>query len=307
MCQEQSDFRKLRDANRSMNNAKWVGILCLGVTVVGWALNWPAMKVLLREWPPLFARGVAGLAAALILALVAVGRRETLHVPRDAIPRLLFASFTNVFAWMGFATVAMKWVSVSEGALLVYTMPIWAVLLAWPLLGTRPTLRDIAALLLGVLGVGMLLGGQGLRFSPEQIFGFILALTSAISFALGTVLNRSPLPIPPTALVAWQVGIGCLAMLVIGLPLERPDFGALSAAGWAVLVYMTLVPMGLCYLMWFESLRRLPSSVASMGTLLVPLIGAISAALTLGEPLGGREAIAIALTLSGVTLALQKT
>jgi drug/metabolite transporter (DMT)-like permease len=70
---------------------------------------------------------------------------------------------------------------------------------------------------------------------------------------------------------------------------------------------MTLVPMGLCYLMWFESLRRLPSSVASMGTLLVPLIGAISAALTLGEPLGGREAIAIALTLSGVTLALQKT
>lgn len=289
-----------------MGNAKWVGIFCLGVTVVGWALNWPAMKILLREWPPLFSRGVAGVAAAMILAMVAVIRGETLAVPRRTVPRLLLASFTNVFAWMGFATVAMKWVNVSEGALLVYTMPIWAVLFAWPVLGTRPTARDVAALLLGVLGVGVLLGGQGLRFSPEEIFGFILALTSAICFALGTVLNRSPLPIPPTALVAWQVGIGCLAMIVIGLPLERPDLAALSPAGWAVLVYMTLIPMGVCYLMWFESLRRLPAPVASMGTLLVPIIGAISASLMLGEPLGWREAIAIALTLSGVILALRK-
>jgi drug/metabolite transporter (DMT)-like permease len=290
-----------------MNNAKWVGILCLGITVVGWALNWPAMKVLLREWPPLFSRGAAGVAAALILAMVAVIRGESLGVPRHAVPRLLFASFTNVFAWMGFATVAMKWVSVSEGALLVYTMPIWATLLAWPVQGARPTIRDIAALLLGLLGVGVLLGGQGLEFSHEKVLGFLLALASAVSFALGTVLNRSPMPVDPIALVAWQVGIGCFAMVVIGLPLEQPDFGALSPAGWAVLVYMTIIPMGVCYLMWFEALRHLPAPVASMGTLLVPLIGAISASLMLDEPLGAREAIAIALTLSGVTLALRKT
>jgi drug/metabolite transporter (DMT)-like permease len=291
---------------RLMHNARWIGILCLGITVVGWALNWPAMKVLLREWPPLFSRGVAGVAAAIILATVALCRRESLRVPRDAVPRLLLASFTNVFAWMGFATVAMKWVSVSEGALLVYTMPIWATLLPWPLLGIRPSLKDIAALVLGLLGVGVLLGGQGLNFSSEEILGFILALAAAISFALGTVLNRSTIPLAPTALVAWQVGLGCLAMILIGWPLEKPDLGALSPAGWAVLVYMTLIPMGLCYLMWFESLRRLPASVASMGTLLVPLIGAISASLTLGEPLGLREGLAIALTLSGVTLALLK-
>jgi len=34
-------------------------------------VNWPAIKLLLREWPPLFARGVAGIAAAVILVLVA--------------------------------------------------------------------------------------------------------------------------------------------------------------------------------------------------------------------------------------------
>ena len=126
---------------------RWIGFLCLGVTAFGWALNWPLMKLLLQEWPPLFARGLAGVASSLILFSIAWGRRQSLHVPREAIPRLLFASFTNVFAWMGFGTVAMKFVPVGEGALIVYTMPIWATLLAWPLAGIRPTLTDAVALI----------------------------------------------------------------------------------------------------------------------------------------------------------------
>ena len=44
----------------------------------------------------------------------------------------------------------------------------------------------------------------------------------------------------------------------------------------------------------------------AMGTLLVPLIGTVAAGLALGEPLGLREAAALGLTLSGVTLALRQ-
>jgi drug/metabolite transporter (DMT)-like permease len=95
-------------------------------------------------------------------------------------------------------------------------------------------------------------------------------------------------------------------MLVFGFVFEAPRWAALSASGWTVLVYMTLVPMGLCYVAWFETLRRLPPAVASMGTLLVPLIGVISASLMLGEPLGWREGLAMVLVLGGVTLALRK-
>ena len=122
----------------AVRRGKWIGFLCLGVTAFGWALNWPLMKLLLQQWPPLFARGLAGVAAALILFSIAKAKGQPLAVPREAVPRLLFASFTNVFAWMGFGTVAMKFVPVGEGALIVYTMPIWATLLAWPLAGIRP-------------------------------------------------------------------------------------------------------------------------------------------------------------------------
>jgi drug/metabolite transporter (DMT)-like permease len=283
-----------------------IGFLCLVVTAFGWALNWPLMKLLLLQWPPLFARGLAGVLAGVILAALALGRGQSLIVPRQAIPRLLFASFTNVFAWMGFGTMAMKYVTVGEGALIAYTMPIWAMLFAWPLLHVRPTLRDVAALVLGILGVALLLGADGFSFSDGKLIGIALALSCAILFALGNVLNREALPMPPLVVVAWQVGLGCAVMLLLGTAFEHPNVAAITPQGIACFVYMTLVPMGLCYLTWFETLRRLPPTSASTGMLLVPVIGVVSAAFILGEPLGLREVAAMALTLGGVTLALRK-
>ncbi|MBN8992300.1 MAG: DMT family transporter [Rhizobiales bacterium] len=286
--------------------SRWTGFLFLAITTTGWAANWVAIKILLREWPPLFSRGISGVAAGILMAAVALAFRESLKVPRGAVAPLLFAAFTNVFAWMGFGTMSMKYLAVSEGTLLIYTMPIWAMLFAWPVLGQRPALRDVMALLLGVSGLVVLLSAHGLALGPDKWIGIALALASAILFAFGSVTMKSPLPIAPTALVAWQVGLGCLPMVFFGFLFEHPDPVAITGRGLSVLVYMVLGPMGVCYLAWFAALRRLPAATAAIGTLAVPIIGVTAAALVLGEPLGLREILAMALTLAGVALAMLK-
>jgi drug/metabolite transporter (DMT)-like permease len=202
--------------------------------------------------------------------------------------------------------MSMKWLSVSEAALLVYTMPIWAMLFAWPILSRRPSAEGFVSLGLGLAGVVVLLSGQGFTFDSGKLAGILFALLAAVMFALGTVITRTPIPVPPITLVAWQVGIGCAPMAIAGLLIEHPDFHALDSAGRAVMIYMTLVPMAVCYLAWFATLRRLPPEVASIGMLLVPIMGIAAAALSLGEPLGFREIAAMALTLSGVALALKR-
>ena len=110
---------------------------------------------------------------------------------------------------------------------------------------------------------------------------------------------------PPLVVVAWQVGLGCVTMLILGILFEHPDITAITPLGIGCFVYMTLVPMGLlCHLV--RDLRRLPPTSASTGMLIVPVIGVVSAAFILGEPLGLREGAAMVLTLGGVTLALQR-
>lgn len=282
------------------------GVQFLVITAVGWGLNWPAIKFLLQEWPPLFARGLAGVVAAALLAAVALARGESLRLsPRD-LPRMAVAAFTNVFAWMGFTTIAMQWLTVGEGAMLVYTMPIWATLLAWPLRGARPGPLGIAALGLGFSGIALLLGVDAIQLGADKLVGVGLALFSAIAFALGTILNRAPVALSPIGVVVWQVGLGCAPMLALGLAFEHPHIGALSGPGAAAFVYMALVPMGACYLSWFAAIERLPPAIASTGMLLVPVIGVASAALLLGEGLGARQLLALTLTIAGVAMALRE-
>jgi drug/metabolite transporter (DMT)-like permease len=282
-----------------------VGLLCVVATSVGWGLNWPAMKLLLREWPPLFSRGCAGVTAALLIAGAASLLGQRLALPRGMAGRLALAAFFNVFAWMGFSTLAMRWLSAGQGALLVYTMPAWATLLAWPLLGQRPAARALAGLGLCIGGIAVLMSGQELSLGGAALPGVVLALAAAFFFALGTVVLK-PLPLPPLAVLAWQVGVGCAPMVALGLAFEHPKFDALSAAGWGVMIYMTAVPMGVCYLAWFAALRRVPPATASVATLLTPVVGTLSAAIALGEPFGTKEMLALALTVAGVALALRR-
>ena len=288
-------------------DARRTGLLCLLVTSLGWGLNWPVMKQLLSQLPPLFARGSAGLAAAALLALAAAAFGQSLRVPRRVWPRLVASSFVNVFAWMGFSTLAMRWLSAGQTALLVYSMPVWATLFAWPILGQRPSARAAAGLALCLAGLWLLFAGQkGLPLDAGRLAGVALALAAALLFGFGTVALRPIAELPALALVAWQLVLGCLPMLVLGLAFERPDAARVSPLGWALMAYMTIVPMGLCYLTWFAALRRLPPATASVATLLTPVIGVCAAAAALGEPFGAREAAALLMTLGGVTLALRR-
>jgi drug/metabolite transporter (DMT)-like permease len=94
-------------------------------------------------------------------------------------------------------------------------------------------------------------------------------------------------------------------VVIVGLLLERPDVAALSGVGWASLAYMTLIQFCLCYLCWFAALARLPAATASIGSLLVPVVGVLASAVMLHEPLGLREIGALVITLGGVAMALR--
>ena len=194
--------------------------------------------------------------------------------------------------------------SISEATLLVFTMPIWSTLIAWGVQGEQPNLRGFLALALGFSGIIVLFGPNVVSIDMGKLPGMAFALSSAILFAAGAVLNSRSLPLPPFASISWQLILGCLPLLILGMTIEKPRLFALDVPGFWAMIYMVLVPMGLCFIMWFEALRHLSPVVASMGTLLVPLVGTVLAALVLGEPLGSREVVAMALTLTGVLLAL---
>lgn len=283
-----------------------LGLVLLVVTSVGWGLNFPIMKYLLSEWPPLSSRGLSGIVGAAALALVAAMQRQRLLVPRRMRLRLVLVSLLTISSWVAFMGLALVWLDAREAAVLAISIPVWVALLAWPVLGERLSPVRAVALTVALGGIFILIGGNSIDAGIGKLPGLLMALTGAICVGLGTVLTKHfPLEMPPTSLAAWQIGIGCLPVAIIGLLLEQPDPAALSAAGWASMVYLTLIQFCLCYVCWFAALERLPAATASIGTLLVPVVGVLSAAAILHEPFGMREFIALAVALGGVALALR--
>ncbi len=292
------------DKSSPAANAFAMGFVFLTITSVGWGLNWPVMKHLLNELPPLSARGVSAFVGAMALALVALVRREPLSVPREVWPRLVLTSLLTISAWTGLIGLSLLWLRASEAAVIAAVMPVWVSILALFILNERFSLLRAVALMIAMAGLGVLFGIEGFDASAAKLPGILLAVAATMGVGLGTVLiKRAPFKLPAISLAAWQIGIGCIPVAVIGFAIEQPNFAGLSMIGWLSLAYMTLVQFCICYACWFAALDRLPASTASTGTLMVPVVGVLASAAMLGEPLGVREFTALALTLGGVVLA----
>ncbi|MBR0775466.1 DMT family transporter [Bradyrhizobium diazoefficiens] len=280
------------------------GLMFLAITSIGWGFNWPVTKFLLAELPPLTLRGVPGVLGAVLLAALALVRGDSLRVPRAMWPRLLTAAVLNVTGWMVLMGLALLWLPASEAALIAYTMPVWASLIAWPVLGERPTVLRTIALVMAFAGLASIMGGNGFAASEAKLPGIVMALAGAAGFALGTVLlKKYPIRLPPLTAAAWQIGLGCLPVAIAGLLVETTHLEQVTPAGWWLLVYSTVVQFCIAYVSWFAALSRLPASVAAIGTMAVPVIGVVASAIALHEPLGAGQIAALIFTLAAVVLA----
>jgi drug/metabolite transporter (DMT)-like permease len=271
--------------------------LLLVVLCLGWGTTWVSMRIALEEIPP-FSMRVATLSLGAIM-LVGFARLQgrALAIPhRRTWLHICMASFFNIVAFSVFTPFAQLSAETSRVAIMVYTMPIWAAMLALPILGERLTSTRVAALALCVAGMTILiapLAGLGIPV------GIMLAVAAAMSWAAGTVyLKWARLEGDPMAITIWQLVFG-VVVIAICVPLFEGglhlDAGARALFG---LIYSGIIGSGLCYFLWFGIVRRLPASTAALGILASPVIGVITAMIVLGERPTWTDAIGFAFMLS---------
>jgi drug/metabolite transporter (DMT)-like permease len=277
--------------------------LLLIVLCIGWGTTWVTMRMALEDIPPFSMRVMTLTLGAIALTAFArfQGRRLAISSRRTWV-HICFASLFNIVAFSVFTPFAQLGAETSRVAILVYTMPIWAALLALPILGERLSATRLVALGLCIAGMTILIAPlAGLRIPA----GILFALAAGMSWAAGTVyLKWAKLEGDPTAITIWQIVFGVVVVAVLLLVFEGSLH--LNASAWSLfgLVYSGIIGSGLCYFLWFDIVRRLPASTAALGILSSPVIGVITAMIVLGERPTWYDAIGFALMLGASAIVM---
>jgi drug/metabolite transporter (DMT)-like permease len=262
------------------------------------------MRIALSEVPPFTMRTVSSFAGGLALFAVCLVMRRNLRLPGlKGWVHVGIAAMLNVASFSVFSTFAQLSAATSRVAILAYTMPIWAVVLAWVFLGERPTGLQPVAIGLCAAGLAILIYPLTAAGIP---LGIVLALATGVSWAAGTVyLKWAHIDADPMAIAIWQVVISFFVIAACMLIFEGgPDFNTAHTDGVVATVVSGLLGTGAAYGLWFTIIRRLPAMTASLGVFGSPVIGVIASVLVLGERPTGADITGFALILAASALTL---
>ncbi|MCI0429286.1 MAG: DMT family transporter [Rhodospirillales bacterium] len=281
------------------------GFLLLAVLTVLWGVNWPIMKRAVTEVPAWTFRGICLFGAGAGFVLICGLARQSFRVPRGQVRPLLIVSFFNVTIWHICSATGLVHLAASRATIIAFTMPLWAAVLAVPLLGERPTLYTIGGLAAGLAGMLVLILPQYESVLTDPV-GPVAMLVAAMSWATGTVaLKYYRFTMPVAALTGWQLMLGGIPVVLGAIVFER-DFepGAVSWGAWLATAYAVLVATLFCHWAWFKLVHRFPAVAISVGSLAIPVVGVLASAIGLGEPIGWDALTALALVLTALFLVL---
>jgi drug/metabolite transporter (DMT)-like permease len=280
-----------------------VPALLLALTLM-WGTNWALFRVALDELPVLTFRSGALLSGVFTLGLIMWIRRESFAIPKGRWLALFVASAMNVGIWNVATSMAVLYLPSGHASVLAYTMPLWVALIGLAVFRQRLSGRLLAAIVIGAAAVVALMIPNFASYAKAPL-GLFWGLLAAICWAIGTfVVKRTDWGGMGLALTFWQVALTVppivLGMVVIdGIPTHLPSTPTL-----AVMIYTGGLPMAFGTVVWFTLVRLLPTQVAALSSIAIPIVAIVSGIVLLHEPLSALQAVAIASTVISLWLAL---
>jgi len=277
----QDIFLTDKAVSKTRDTAAGARLLVL-VLAFSWGFNWVFMAFALKEVPPWSLRfATTGIGAlALVVAVYLSGR--SLQVPRSAFKHIALAGTFNVAVFNICAAFAQLSGATSRTIIITYSMPIWSAVGAWLVLGDRMDRVRVLALALCIGGLTILLWPLFAAGVPR---GALFALGSAFGWTIATVyLKWADLGIDPLVNAAWQLAIGTVLITGGMLMIEgTPHLWPIGLRTTLAIAFIGFIGSGLAHFLWWAIVGKLPTMTASLGSLLVPVVGVTASVFILGE------------------------
>ena len=285
-------------------NTRYIHVVAFLVIGFLWGLNWPAVKFILTEVPPLTMRAISFTAAAAIMFNVVLLLRQPIQLKKDEIIPTAMVGVFLIFGFNVLTAFGQILLETSKATIIAYTMPSLTAILATIYLRERIGIKVLFALLMAMGGLAVL-ASENLATLIEYPLGPVIMLLAALSWSIGNVgLKSRNWRLQPLPLTVWFFTFSSLViwpLVFIYEPIWHQDWPGIGVLG--ALAFHILGPMITCYILWTVLIARLPTTIAAISVLTAPVVGVVSSILLLDDVLTWQKFIALTAIILSIAVA----
>src|SRR5690349_1410987 len=242
-----------------------------------WGSTWIVIRGQLGTVSPQWSVTYRFIIATAAMATLATWKGESLRIGRAGVLAGIFLGFTQFCVNFNAVYLAERHITSGVVATVFALLLIPASLMAWALLGHRPTRRFAWSSLVAVSGI-VLLFVHEIREHPadsRQIaVGIGLTLVGMLGASIANVVQARPevRRYPLFALLAWSMGAGAVIDGVIAFAMTGPPQFDPRPAYWLGVLYLALFASVLTFSLYYPVVRKIGPAKAAYSSVLVPII-----------------------------------
>jgi drug/metabolite transporter (DMT)-like permease len=258
----------------------------LTFVILTWGYSWVLMKIGLKYAGPFtFATWRCAIAG---LAIIPFLYMKGIAFPRiEKLPDYVFVGLFQTTIMFGVMLYGMKFVTAGKSAVLLYTMPIWTILLVHYYLKEELNRSHWQGIASGCLGILCILGWDTLVHQNLLIlFGESLIIIGAISWAISNIWVKKRMVNENTYMLSGlQLIIGSVGLALLAIPTEGVFNISWTAESIFAILFTAIVASTLDFTIWFYLLKNMDINTATFSSMLVPVFGLLFDWIILGTRL----------------------
>lgn len=197
-----------------------------------------------------------------------------------------------------------EYIPASQAVILHYTYPLIMLLLSWFLFREKSDWRALCCVALGFVGVFVLVSAGGGLGDLRMSVGVLVALGTALSFALFCVLiKHASFSVTPGMFLLNLFGLVFLLCLLPFYPMQW----SISATDMLLMAYLGIFPTAVAFILWNRALRMIPTGRSSNCAMLVPILSLVFITVILKEQITPMQAVGMSIVLLSVFLNVRLT
>ena len=257
------------------------------------------MRLAAPELPPLVV-AFARVAIASLILLPVAGRARLAAMPAHWRDYLVVGFFMAAAPFALFA-FAERSITAGLGSIINATTPLWTAIILATWDRRAPTARRVVAILVGFVGVGVIVGMEGIHLAPDAVAGVVAATAAAASYGVAlTYIRRRMAPQPPIQLALGQL----LAASLLLAPVAALSAGDVvpSRESVVAILGLGLFSTAIAWPILFRLNRDVGPMATSTVTFLNPVFGTLWGALFIGESVSPTFLVGSVLVLGSLLL-----